>query len=371
MAKKVLVDARFVGSGSALGRYAEQLLLALLPLQSEIVIRPIFNSQLKKSIPYDLVRANPVWVDIPHYSFKEQLDFTYILRAQNPDLIHFTHFNAPIFSPKPFVVTIHDLTISKFVDKNHSSIRRWAYCFQLSQIAKRADHIIAISQATAKDIERILKAPSGKISVVYEGIESKFRPQSRDQIAKFRKKYNLFDPFILYAGQWRPHKNLLRLFEAFSILKREYHIEEKLVLIGAKDPRYPEVPKKVKDLGLEKEVRFLGFVEEEMLPAVYSASSLLVMPSLAEGFGFPPLEAIACGGVVAASFISCLREVLDESAVFFDPYDIRDMAVKMYSALKNQKLRDILRLRGRKWVKRYNWEKTARRTLLVYQNILS
>ncbi len=371
MAKTVLVDARFVGSGSALGRYAEQLLLHLLSLSSSFKIRPILNPRLKNRIPPRLLQASPVWAAIPHYSFKEQLDFTYILRRAKPDLIHFTHFNAPIFAPRPFVVTIHDLTISKFRDKTHTPLKRWAYQFLLKRIARAAQHIIAISQATALDVEQILGIPEGKISTIYLGIESKFRPQSEEAILELKKKYRLSGPFILYAGQWRPHKNLLRLFEAFAILKREYRIEEKLVLIGPKDPRYPEVPEKVKELGLEKEIRFLGFVEEEFLPAIYSAASLLVMPSLAEGFGFPPLEAMACGTPVAASFIACLRETLDDAAQFFDPYDVRDIAVKIHSALTNQKLRALLKERGRKWVKRYQWQKTAQKTLLVYQNVIA
>lgn len=371
MKKTVLVDARFVGSGSALGRYAENLLKHLLQLRLPFHIRPVLTTSYRANIPSELKEADPLWTEIPHYTFSEQLDLPYQLRQARPALIHYTHFNAPLFSPRPFLVTIHDLTITKFRDPTHSLVRRASYHLLLRFLAKKASHLIAVSNATKDDIVKILKVPEGKVSVIYEGVEEKFRPQPEEAQLRFREKFRLYEPYILYVGQWRPHKNLPRLIEAFNYLKRDYRIEEKLVFIGKKDPRYPEVPAKVKELGLEKEVRFLGFVEEEWLPCAYSSASLLVMPSLAEGFGFPPPEALACGTPVAASFIACLREVLDECAVFFDPYDPRDMAVKIYSALTNQKLRQILSARGRKWVKRYRWRKTAELTAKVYEEILA
>jgi len=368
--KKILIDCRFIGSGSALGRYAEQLTLNLLDLKSQFLIRPILRNSLKEKIPRKLFKADPMWTDIVHYSFAEQFDLWKIIKKEKPALVHFTHFNAPIFSPKPFLVTIHDLTISQFRDKNHSFLERAAYNFLLKNLAKRATHIIAPSERTKKDIEKILHVPEGKISKIYEGVEEKFKPQKEDKIKTMRKNFDLNAPFIMYAGQWRPHKNLLKLFEAFAILKNEYKIEEKLLLVGTPDPRYPEIPAKVKELGLENKVRFLGFVEEEWLSTLYSAASICVVPSLAEGFGFPPLEAMACGTVVASSQISCLPEILDQAAIFFDPYDEKDMAVKIYTALTNDRLREVLIERGLHWVKRYNWHKVAEQTLRVYENLI-
>lgn len=370
MKQKIIIDARFVGSGSALGRYAEQLLINLLKINYDFEIKPIFNQEFKDNIFLNLKKAQPIWVKIKNYSWAEQLKLPGLIKKEKPNLVHFTHFNAPIFSPKPFIVTIHDLTISKFRDKNQSVLERIAYNFLLNQVVKKADHFIAISNATRKDLQKILHINPAKISTIYEGIEKKFKPQPQEIIVKFKQAYQIDFPYIMYAGQWRPHKNLIKLFEAFAILKKEYHIPEKLVLFGKLDSRYPEIPAKIKELNLEKEIILLGFIPDDLLPAAYSGSNLYVIPSLAEGFGFPPLEAAACGTPVVSSLISCMPEVLGEAAVFFDPHDPRDIAVKINSALTNQKLREVLIERGFNRVKRYNWEKTAEETLRVYENIL-
>ena len=191
MKQKIIIDARFVGSGSALGRYAEQLLVNLLKLDHNFEIRPILNKSLKDNIGEDLKKANPIWTDINHYSLLEQTRLPQIIKKERPNLIHYTHFNAPIFSPKPFIVTIHDLTISRFRDKNQSGFERAAYNFLLSQVAKKASHFIAISNATKKDLEKILHIKSAKISTIYEGIEAKFQPQSPEVVAKFKQAYKL------------------------------------------------------------------------------------------------------------------------------------------------------------------------------------
>src|ERR1035437_3318675 len=137
MKKTILIDGRFIGSGSALGRYAEQLLIHLLELESDFIFRPILRPSLKKNISPILKKADPVWVEIGHYSIAEQTKLPQILKKLKPDLIHYTHFNVPIFSPRPFIVTIHDLTISHFKDKKQTIIERMAYNFLLNQVSKK------------------------------------------------------------------------------------------------------------------------------------------------------------------------------------------------------------------------------------------
>jgi len=368
--QKILIDCRFVGGGSALGRYAEQLFINLLKLDSNFEFSPILLENYKKDIPKIIKKSNPLWTDIKHYSLSEQTKLPKLIREQNPDLIHYTHFNVPIFSEKPFVTTILDLTISRFKDKNQSFVEIMAYNFLLKQVAKRANHLITSSKETASDIRKYLKVTQAKTSVVYLGIEEKFKPQSEEKIAAFKKEYKIDYPYIMYAGQWRPHKNLLRLFKAFRMLKKNYGTKQKLVLFGKPDSRYPEIPQTIKALGLENEIIVLGFIPDDLLPAAYSGADLYVIPSLAEGFGFPPLEAMACATPVASSLISCMPEILDEAAVFFDPYDYADMAVKINTALTNQKLRSVLIQRGAHLVKKYTWQKTAENTLRIYQNVL-
>ncbi len=174
----------------------------------------------------------------------------------------------------------------------------------------------------------------------------------------------------MYTGQWRVHKNLIRLVQAFKILLSKYHQDLDMVFIGKFDERFPELPAEVEKLKLSNRVKFTGFVEEGELPLFYNAAAAFVFPSLAEGFGLPPLEAMASGTPVVSSNVSCMPEVLGDAAYYFDPLSIQDIAKKINSVLNNPKLRQKLIADGTRQVRKYSFERMAKETLATYRDVL-
>jgi glycosyltransferase involved in cell wall biosynthesis len=174
-------------------------------------------------------------------------------------------------------------------------------------------------------------------------------------------------PIILYIGQWRKHKNLVRLLEAFKFVKNKFNIDCQIVICGTKDPAYPEIIETIDRLKLFDDTIMPGFIDSAQLPLWYKMADVFVFPSFYEGFGLPPLEAMAVGTPVVASKSSCLPEVLGDAAVYFDYTSSKDLADKIASVLKKKSLRAELKRKGRKQAKKYSWEKTAQETLEIYQ----
>ena len=315
-----------------------------------------------------------VLVDAPHYSLKEQTKFLRILNKEKLDLMHFTHFNAPVCYFKPSVLTIHDLTLSFFPGRKHRSfLMRAAYQFVLNSSVKKAKNIIAVSENTKRDLIKQLHVKPEKISVIYEGVNDEFeKVQSKELINLTLQKYNIEQPYILYTGVWRSHKNLVGLIKAFKTLKEKYHLKAQLVITGREDPYYPEVKEHAKSSGHENDIKFTGLVSEEDLIALYSGSKCVVLPSFYEGFGFTPLEGMKCGIPVAVSKTSCLPEICGkDNALFFDPYDVNDMTSQIHRLFIDEKLREKLIKNGKNRVKDFSWETLAKQTLAVYNKTLA
>jgi len=230
---------------------------------------------------------------------------------------------------------------------------------------KRASHIIAISQATRNDLITYLKIPDDRISVIYSGIDhSLFKPY----------KVRILDkPYIIYVGSERPRKNLDRLFEAFARLRKEFP-ELLLVKVGvagrAREYRQ-EIMRKLDRLRITQAVIFVEYVSELDLAYYYSSAALLAYPSLYEGFGFPPLEAMACGCPVVTSNTSSLPEVVGEAGIMFNPLDTDSLVEVMRQVLTDSKLRDDMVTKGLEQAKQFSWERTARETQEVYNKVAS
>jgi glycosyltransferase involved in cell wall biosynthesis len=237
---------------------------------------------------------------------------------------------------------------------------------------RKATRVIAVSKNTKADLTRLLHVNPEKIVVIYEGVNPQFKPtQDNVLVERVLKKYRIRRPFLLYTGVWRNHKNLVRLLKAIERLKKEKCFTGQLVMTGKEDPFYPEVSSTIKKLGLEKNVIKTGLVSEDALVILYGAARLYVLPSLYEGFGLPPLEAMACGTPVAVSRASCLPEICGEdNAVFFDPYEVESIAEGLYKLWSNDELHHTLSTRGLKWVKQFSWEQMAQETKTVYDEIL-
>lgn len=373
---RIGIDARMYSSQfTGIGRYNYELIaeLARLDGQTQFVIflNPAQAAQFVPPGP----NFRAVAVAAGHYSLAEQTTFLAALYRQRLDLVHFTHFNAPLFYLRPSVVTIHDLTLSKFPGKKMNSwLHRAAYNLVVRRAVWHARHILTVSQNTACDLQTLLRVSPAKITVTYNGVGSEFRPAAdrASLLKELQKKYDLKDEFLLYTGVWRDHKNLLGLLSAVQILREKHGWTGQLVLTGRPDPVYaPALLARVAELKLEDVVRLPGLVPEADLRALYQTARVYVFPSFYEGFGLPPLEAMASGTPVAVSNASCLPEVCGaENAVFFDPYSPADMAAKIASVWVDDALRQKLVARGLARVQQFGWTELAQKTLAVYKKAL-
>jgi len=309
-----------------------------------------------------------VLVNAPHYSLKEQTKFLKALNKENCSMVHFPHFNVPNFYRKPYIVTIHDLTLSLFPGRKMTKwYHRLAYHFTIKNAVKKAKKVIAVSKNTKEDIISHLKIPAEKIEVIYNGINPQFHIiEDLKEVEKTLKKYDIKKDFLLYTGVWRNHKNLTGLIEAFNILKNEKQIDINLVITGNPDPIYPEVLQTIKALNLEKDIILPGLVSEQELVHLYNGAKIYVFPSFYEGFGLPPIEAMRCGTPVAASNTSSIPEICgEENAVYFNPHIPQDIAEKIEMLYKNVDLQAGLIWKGMHHSQRFSWEAMARHTYEV------
>ncbi len=370
---KIGIDARMYGASfTGIGRYVHELITNLLEVDDGNEYVLFMNNPQYKEFDVPNKKVKKVLVNARHYSFAEQFRFLLLLRKEKLDLMHFTHFNAPILYRGPSIVTIHDLTLHFYPGKKMTSLyRRLAYQLVIKAVTRHASRIIAVSENTKKDLIELTKVPAEKISVVYEGVDRSFREITDEDVLKdVRKKYGIIRSFLLYTGVWRSHKNLVNLIKAFSYMKKNEDFDGQLVITGKEDPLYVEVRATIQDLGLEGDIVFPGMVPEEDLPALYSAAKVYVFPSLYEGFGLPPLEAMACETPVAASKAACIPEVCgEENAVFFDPYDPTDISDAVLRIWVNEKLQEELVEKGRERVKEFSWRKMAREILRIYLDL--
>ncbi len=373
---RIGIDARMYATGfTGIGRYTAELVknLAKLDHKTEFVV--FLNPSEFKTFKNPGKNFRAVRVNARHYSVAEQATFLAALLKEKLDLMHFTHFNAPLLYPRKSVVTIHDLTLSMYPgQKMTSKLHRSAYNVVLRRSVSRAEHIIAVSNNTKQDLQRLLKTPADKIQVIYNGVGREFCPARSVSAVKknLAKKYDLKSDYLLYTGVWRDHKNLLGLLDALGELRQTKKFGGKLVITGRPDPVYaPALHARVKALGLTQAVIFTGLVPEVDLLQFYQAARVFVFPSFYEGFGLPPLEAMACGTPVAASNTSSIPEVCGKNnAAFFDPKQPKDMTKQIWQVWSDIKLRQRLITNGKKRVKDFSWEKMARETLVVYKDVL-
>ena len=373
---KIGIDCRlFSSTFTGIGRYTHELVDHYIDLNNKLdkphQLVLFFNKpEFKKFKAVENVKK--VLVDAKHYSFAEQTKFLFKLNKEKLDTVHFPHFNVPIFYRRPYVVTIHDLTLNFFPGQKMTKFyHRFAYNLTIKNATRRAKKIIAISKNTKNDLIEILNIDPKKIEIVYNGIDERFKLiQDASIFKKTLKKYKISKQFLLYTGVWRNHKNLPRLLKAFKMLKEEKNLDLQLVITGKEDPHYPEVKKTVKKLDLTEDIIFPGLVDDEELIHLYNAAFIFVFPSLYEGFGLPPLESMRCGTPVAASNISSIPEVCgEENAVYFDPYSATDIAEKIYSLYIDTAKQAELVEKGIKHSAKLSWTTTAEQTFKLITNV--
>jgi len=296
----------------------------------------------------------------------EHLFLPLFLWRDRVDLLHATMNVAPWWTPCPLVVSIMDLAYIRYPHV-HPRGRR-LYLTALTQFTvRRARAVIAISNFTRDEVERLLHIPTERIHVTYPGVDGRFRPYPPDQIATFRRQRCLPNRYLLYVGNLEPRKNLPRLVEAYAQIEQ---LDIPLVLAGARGWGYADLFQRVEALELAGQVLFPGFVPPEELPLWYNGATALVFPSIYEGFGLPPLEAMACGTPVLTSNASSLPEVVGEAGLQVPPDDVDALAAALQQLVQDTELRAELGRRGLKRARRFTWERMAQETAALYQRVL-
>jgi glycosyltransferase involved in cell wall biosynthesis len=305
------------------------------------------------------------------------LAFRSIVRRLQCDLVHIPHlFWIPRGLGCPYVLTVHDLLEHMYGSRDASSVRRSLHFYLTRRVLRRAARVIAVSQFTRNEIEKLLAIPDARIEVVYNAIDERFlhghaSDADRELIAQ---RYLVNYPFILYAGAIRPHKNVVRIIEAFSALKSELQKSQqypdlKLIIIGDDLSSHPRLRRTVVRSGVQHDVRFLGFVPIEVLRIFYDVAKIFVFPSLYEGFGLPPLEAMAHGTPVVTSNTSSLPEVAGNAALQVNPENVFEIRRGLQRALLDPALRAQMKQRGYEQAQRFSWTTSVTRILEIYREV--
>ena len=310
-------------------------------------------------------------------TLKGNLDFRAIVRRLQCDVVHIPHlYWIPRGLSCPYVLTVHDLLEHMYGSRNASSLRRSLHFYLTRRVLHKAARVIAVSQFTRNEIEKLLAIPDARIEIVYNAIDERFlhghaTDTDRELIAQ---RYQVNYPFILYAGAIRPHKNVVRIIEAFSALKNELQKEQqfpdlKLIIIGDDLSSHPRLRRTVVRGGVQNDVRFLGFVPIEVLRIFYDVAKIFVFPSLYEGFGLRPLEAMAHGTPVVTSNTSSLPEVAGNAALLVNPENVFEIERGMQRALLDPVLRAQLKQRGYEQAQKFSWTASVSRILEIYREV--
>ena len=370
---KILVDLRVLNSSRGVSRYARNIFDNLLRIDKENEYLAILPS----GFPEEKFLKSLEKVYLPSQStFRDHFEFERMIKKYNPDLVFHPDNREFLKMSVPSVVTIHDLTPYKFPQYVFSSSpflnlrQRLYYFLQKKAIQKNTEKIITVSENTRKDVISIFNFDSKKVIAIHEGIEETFRPiKDGKVITAAKNKYKIEGDYIFYIGGFGKHKNVSTLIKAFSAISNDYK-SLKLVLGGktsADDTSgqnaYSELVKLIENLKLQDKVVFAGFIDDVDLSVIYSGATMFIYPSLYEGFGFPPLEAMACGCPVISSNAGSLLEVVADGGVLFEPFDVDGLTQNILKLLQSNKERRILSKKGLAQATKFNWEDTARKTL--------
>jgi glycosyltransferase involved in cell wall biosynthesis len=351
-----------------IGRYVRNLARALVPLLA---------ADERLVIIYDPRAAEPwleagderrvLWAPLPvsPFSLRQQMEVPRLLREQQVDVYHSTYYLMPYRPGVPALLTIYDLIPQLFPETVSPQARLLAGV--ATRLALRAaERVVTISEASRADLMRYYPRISGRVTAIPLAADPIFVPQDGAALSAVRARHRLPARFSLYLGSNKPHKNLVRLVEAWARLPAE----AVLVIAGAWDRRYPQAREAVADRALGERVRFLGPIAEAELPALYSAATLFVFPSLCEGFGLPVVEAMACGAPVACSDRSSLPEAGGDAVCYFDPVDVAQMSAMLARLLADDELRATVREKGLTQAAQFSWGQTAAETLANYRELV-
>ena len=366
---RIGVDARLMQHQPAgISRYTRHLLqeLAKINQHDEFIT---FQHRRHRTPLIDQANFRRATLFAPVHTRIEQTMLAIELARFSLDLLHSTDFIPPLYTTVPTVITVHDLAFlhwPHFLTKDSA-----AYYGQIDRAVRHAKHIIVPSESTKQDLTAMLGVPPNKVSVIYEAADESFVPLPVEETrAEVMKKYRLPASFILFVGTIEPRKNVDGLIRAFHHLRNKYGVHDTaLVIAGGSGWLYNETLELIRQLKLEQSVFLVGRVLDEELHKLYVAARCHVHPAHYEGFGLPPLEAMACGTPTIVSNVSSLPEVVGDAALLVDPENWEEIAVAIHRLLSDDQLHAELREKGLKRARYFNWESAARRTLEVYRLI--
>jgi glycosyltransferase involved in cell wall biosynthesis len=375
MSSHIVIDARR-SQDFGIGTYIRSLIRALGTVDHHnhyTLIVGAEETRVAANLPDNFKTALYVRTDLDRF---DNIAFPIFLRNLRPDLVHIPLNRVPLAMIRPYVVTVHDMSSLLFEDQGSDlSMRFRRYRYRRGLM--RANEVIAVSETTKRDIQSLIGIPPAHIHRVYNGLDPAFfaHGNGSDEQEKRRilERYQIQYPFLLYAGNIRPHKNVPRLVEAFAVVRDQLsahplYKDLRLIIIGDTISQYPAVRQAVMKSRVENVVRFLGFVPFETLRYFYEAAAAFVFVSRYEGFGLPPLEAMACGTPVVASNVSSLPEVLGDAAVQVNPTNVFEIARGITEVLLDDSLRAALVKCGHEQASRFSWERAAHEVLAIYHD---
>lgn len=383
MGLRIAIDARAYGyDWTGIGRYVRNLLRQVTtysahgqPPWPSVEFCVLIPQQYAREVS-ELPRTRVVPVRPSYYSLYEQTGFLLPLLAQRADLVHFPHFNVPILYRRPFLVTVHDLTRFRFPGRTYPGrvIHESAYRAVFRTAVRRSRRILAVSHSTKQELVSVFPEVARKVRVIYEGVDPVFvnRERRRDSPADIDVllRLGVRKPYLLSVAVWRSHKNLAGLIRAFRLC-RDHGFPGILVVPGEKrNPHDEDVRRLAEAAEVGAAVVTPGWVDDTVLAVLYRQAELFVVPSLAEGFGLPPLEAMASGTPVVATLAGSIPEVLGDAAVYADPVDAGEIADRILRVLSDPGLRGELVLRGHRQAARFSWEECGHQTLAAYGDVL-
>ena len=373
--RTVAFDARYVNDRyHGIGRHAYNLLEVLTRLDPDrrylAYYHPGYRNtrfDVEKLRKRSNVELRPI--RLPLYLPNEQFVWPLLLARARADLFHSPYVVLPLLAQIKLIMTVHDLIFERYPEyRTRSPLQRFYH--PITQLGtKRADLVLTVSESTSRDVQEYYHVNRASIHVTGNAVDPTFHRESDPgRLGAVRKRYGLPDHFILTVGAGRPHKNIETLVEAFARL--DPSLAPKLVIGGKLDPRFPDgVSARIHAHGIMSRVVRLDMIREDDLPVVYSLADVFVFPSLVEGFGLPPLEAMACGTPVLASRGPAVSEVVGDAALAFDARDPEQLASLLRRTLTDIALRGTLSRRGLERVQAFTWERVARETLRAYASI--
>jgi glycosyltransferase involved in cell wall biosynthesis len=355
-----------------IGTYVQNLVKHLPRIDQDNDYFALCRSEDEQAIQELSPTLTPVRVGASNYSVSEHIGIPAKLRRLGADLFHSPHYVLPFFTPCPSVVTVHDVIHLIFPQYLPSRMATHYARFMIKRALDKAALVLTVSASSKRDLLTFFDVNPEKIVVIPNGIDRAMKAEiPEEELGLTKERYQISGRTVLFAGNIKPHKNLERLFAAFAKVREDTEFEDlTLIVVGDELSKYPSLRRAVARHKLRGSVRFFGFVPEPTLVALYKIADVFAFPSLYEGFGLPPLEAMANGTPVVTSNISSLPEVVGDAALTVDPYNVDDIARAISRLLKEQDLRDQMIRSGQERAGQFSWSRSVSQVHRAYQQVL-